>query len=327
MKNYEKLAIDTTAIAKTFAKTDMPLISTLVKASNLIPSFTVVPNVKGAADIKIVDAIATLQPSSCTFSPSGSAILSEKKLITTGITVQDTFCLSDLRKTAFELTLAAGSSNEKLDENNAVFLSIIENLIAKIAVAQDNLMLLGDTASGNSQLAFFDGVFKKINTSLTATNVTFPQINALSQDPTDPTQALGIVNTFAEAIPTEIFDKGFGVEIWVSQKVYRALKTNIFNLNNFGFQIVEDRKNLSYPSFELPISGIRVKALPQLLGLDTSIYGVVKELMFMGVDLEQDYQALNVVADPLTRSLNTIADFTAGVEIALDNNFVKATFL
>lgn len=326
MKSKEKFSYNVAGLATTFQKADIPLVSTLINATPLLEGMTIYPNNKGSEPIKIVSTVAVLQASSCTFSPSGDATLTNKTLTSVKVTDQFILCNEDLQKTWAQMYLKAGANVEDLDEN-ALVMQITEDRIKADKVAWENLLLLGDTGSGNPQLAFHDGLFKKMTASVTITTATIPvTAPATPAVPTDVAQALGIVNLVAAAIPATVFDANLTPEIWVSRAVYNAVKTNIYNDNNFNFVLNEENANKAGSSFYLPVSGVKIRAVRQLSGLDTTIFAVVKELIYVAADLEGDIDGMKIMADELTDSLKGMVKFRSGIEFALDVNFVKTVF-
>lgn len=327
MKSIEKFSYDVSALATGFEKANTPLISTLIASSQLMEDFTIMPNVKGQEPIKIMSSIATLQPKSCTFNPNGSIVLSDIKMVTSDFEHQFLLCNQDLKDTWGKVYLAAGASAENLDMNNELVVRSLEEKVKDVKNAVEKLMILGDTGSGNSQLAFFDGLVKTLDNVAGIQTATFPQIGGVSQDPTDPTQALDIVEKVANTIPTAVIDAGLTPMIYVSSVVYNAIKRNIKGLSNFGAVIEEENAGKSNASFVLPISGIRVKSNRFLAGTNTKIYGVVKELMFFGTDLESDFDAMMVEAQNVPPAIKGVIQMTGGVQVGLPENFVKSVFL
>jgi len=326
MKEKIKFDYDVVGLAKTFSKADIPLVSTLINSTPLLDGMNIYPNNKGSEPIKLLSTIAVLQPSSCTFSPQGDAVLTNKTLTSVKLTDQFVLCNEDVQKTWAQVNLAAGANAENLDENDLVS-KILEERIKSIKDAHENLLLLGDTASGNPQLVFHDGLFKKMNASATITTVTIPVTAPTTPAvPTSPTQALGIVNLVAEGIPAKVFDANMTVEIWVSRKVYNAVRTNIYRDNNFNFVLNEENINKNGSSFNLPVSGVKIRAVRQLNGLDTTIYAVVRDLVYVAADLDGDVDGMKIVPDELTDSLKGMVKFRSGIEFALDSNFVKTVF-
>jgi hypothetical protein len=326
MKEKLKLSYNVAGLATTFQKADIPLVSTLIAATPLLDGMTIYPNNKGSEPIKILTNVAVLQASSCTFSPSGDATLTNKTLTSVKVTDQFILCNEDLELTWAQLYLKAGANVENLDQN-ALVTAILEDRIKLDRKAWENLLLLGDTASGNAQLAFHDGLFKKMNASGTITTVTIPvTAPATPAVPTDVTQALGIVNAVAAGFPSTVFDANLTPEIWVSRAVYNAVKTNIYNDNNFNFVLNEENINKEGSSFFLPVSGVKIRAVSQLAGLNTTIYGVVRELIYVAADLADDVDGMKIMPDELTDSLKGMVKFRSGIEFALDVNFVKTTF-
>ncbi len=326
MKSNEKFAYNVAGLATTFVKADIPLVSTLINATPMLEGMTIYPNNKGSEPIKISSSVAVLQASSCTFSPSGDATLTNKTLTSVKLTDQFLLCNDDLEKTWAQVYLKAGANVENLDINSLVA-QLIEDRVKKVKEAWENLLLQGDTASGNPQLAFHDGLFKLMTASATITTVTIPVTAAATPAvPTNVAQALGIVNLVAAGIPATVFDANLTPEIWVSRAVYNAVKTNIYNDNYFNFVLNEENANKAGSSFALPTSGVRIKAVRQLTGLNTTIFAVVKELIYVAADLEGDIDGMKVMPDELTDSLKGVVKFRSGIQFALDVNFVKTVF-
>jgi hypothetical protein len=325
MKKLEKFDYDVADVAADFKKQDSPIISTLVQSSGLLDFLTIYPNVKGKSKIKILDAVAIFKPESCTFDPSGDAVLTEKELSVTGLDHDFTLCGKDLIGTWGEVYLAAGANKENITLNDLTA-AVIAQLVKREKNGLERLIMLGDTGSGNAQLAFHDGLVKIINDSADVTEVTIPLNGAVAADATDTTQALGILNTVAAGIPTEVFDAGLTYSLHVSRTVYEAVKQNIFTANNFGYVLNEVNPRKSYSNFALPVSGVTIVANPYLQGMNTTILGLPKELTIWGTDLEEDMNAMQLVPDPFGKALNGTMAFKTGVQIALDVNFVKTTF-
>jgi len=316
-KSFEKFDYDVNVLAKGWSNNDIPLITTLIDSSSFLERLTIQPNNKGAEPIKIASQVAVLQPSSCTFNPDGDAVLTAKKLETTKISVQVKWCNEDLADSYFQMYLAAGANRENLTVND-LNTRLVEELIKGIKNAYINLLLLGDTDSGNDQLAFHDGLFKLIDDSADVVTVNIP-----GGDPTNPVTALAVVNQLAMAVSPNVIENNLEPEIMVSWAVYNAVKQNIYNDNNYHNGLQENNPNTSDANFKLPISNITIRPFVQLYGRDTDMYLVPMKLVYAGTDIADDYSAIKVVPDELTDSLNAVVKFRSGIQIALDENFAK----
>jgi len=306
---------DVTALPAYTDEQSAEILTDLVYSSGLTSRVTVQEGNKGSETIKLLNITMALQSAStCAWNADGSVVFTGEPLTTVRVKNQMELCNEDLNSTWAQMLNVVGANRQ--DETMPLE-SVIQAYSVKTAQkTNQDLMINGDTGSGNPDLAHYDGysklwdadaslgVYTSVETSITVAN-------ALSI-------ALGLYNT----IDGVLFDNGEPVEIMVGREVYTMIIQNVYNDNNFHHTLQEEQG--TEPSFILPTTNIRVRSYPQLSGTE-KMYAVPYRFMFYGTDLSGDMDGFTSKYNDNDEQLRFGTKWRSGVSYVFAEYFTRLT--
>jgi len=289
------------------------MLTDLVYASGLTSRISIMENVKGSEEIKVLTSDPALQAAtSCGWTPSGGVILTNETLTTKRVKIQEDYCNEDLNATWAQLMNAAGAN---VQDTEAPFADIMAAYyIKKAAKKNQDLMFNGDTASLNPDLAHYNGFVKLWDNDGDLIDANTLQTSITSGN------ALDIALEVYEAIPSVLFDNDVTVEIICGRETFRKIIAQNFSDNKYHFPISEEAG--TEPSFILPTTNTRVRAYSQLNGTE-KMYAVPYNYMFFGTDLASDYEGFEFKYDDTDEKLRFGVKWRSGVSYVFPEYFVK----
>jgi hypothetical protein len=211
------------------------IIEALIEEGHLVSRINVMDGVKGKKTIKMLATDVPLQSAAaCGKTPDGSVILTGKDIEVVPVKVDLKFCNKDLNGTWGQLLLKMGKRAEK--ENLPLEDVIASHVVRTGQKKNQDLMILGDTASLNPDLAHYDG-FRKlwladgdlfVATSAGAWNVS----NAFDR-----------MVALANLIPTPLRDAGIEPEIICNRIIAQLVLNQIYNDKDYSANL-EDHRTL-----------------------------------------------------------------------------------
>ncbi len=177
----ERFDYDVEALAPYTDAQSTQMLTDLIYASGLTSRISIMENVKGSEDIKLLTSDPALQAAtSCGWTPEGGVILTDETITTKRLKIQEDYCNEDLNGTWAQLMNAAGAN---VQDTEAPFADIMAAYyIKKAAKKNQDLMFNGDTGSLNPDLAHYNGfvklwdndidlnVYNSVEVSITAAN-------------------------------------------------------------------------------------------------------------------------------------------------------------
>ena len=128
--------------------------------------FTPIPGVKNSIKIPSRQKATVLQAPSCTFTPDGDIILTEKEISVNGMKVNEEMCAADLEARYNSAKLKPNRPTE-MPEDMVVWW--VDSTMEDVSIAIERLAYLGDTLSANPNLARTDGLLKLIAADASST--------------------------------------------------------------------------------------------------------------------------------------------------------------
>lgn len=306
---------DVTALPAYTDEESAEILQDLVYSSGLTSRVTVQEGNKGSETIKLLNVTMALQSaSSCAWNPDGSVVFNGDPLTTVRVKNQMELCNEDLNGTWAQMLNVIGANRQ--DETMPLE-SVIQAYSVKTAMkTNQDLMLLGDTASLNPNLVHYDGYIKLWEADVNlgeyvSAETAITVSNALSI-------ALGLYNT----IDPLLFDNGEPIEIIVGRETYRKIIENVYNDNNFHHTLEEEQG--TEPSFILPTTNIRVRSYPQLNGTE-KMFAVPYRFMFYGTDLSGDMDGFQTKYNDHDEKLRFGTKWRSGVAYVFSEYFTKLT--
>lgn len=310
----EKFDYDVSGLAN-WKDNSMPeMIPDLIQNSEFLKDLTLEEGVKGVKEIALLNADVELKAKvGCTPSPDGSVIFTAVDLRTKLLYMGIEFCNEDLngKMTQVLNVLGVKRQNGQLPaELDQILQAYLLKMLQKKA---QNVVLLGDTTSLNTELALFDGLVKIIDND--------PDVEVYNSAETSITSsnAYDLAKGLYKAINPELLDNGMMVKIYTGRQEALAILED-WNASNPYSQVEVPDATGSF-SFKLPLYGITVQALPQLSGLN-KMYAIPTALAFLGTDLESD-MSFDIKYDDYNDKLKAEASFRLGTQIVWGKYFTR----
>jgi len=262
--------------------------------------------------VKLFDVDPELQEmTNCGFDDAGTVAFTQVELTSKRVGIELFLCNNSLNNTWAQLLLRSGA------KDSLESLPIEQQMLAltrlKLEKKVQDLIFKGDTGSGNSELAMFNGLIKKFkNDPLIPA---FPDAGAV-----DSTNAFSIFKGVSRTVATEVRDNGLAGEIICSQVDFNHLVDNLLNDNNYHYT-AERMGEGNSQTMMLPGTSDTVRVVPQLS--TGEIYFVPYSYVMVSTNLEGDLQG--VFADYLIkeRTLRLSAIMDIGVNYARPQYFAK----
>ncbi len=309
----EKFAYDVSNIGTYVDETSMDVLKEITYSSGLKTRIQIEEGVKGSKKIKLMSMDIPLQSGeNCGKTPDGSIIFNDKTLTTSAIKVDLKVCNKDLEGTWAQMLLALGQSrqNEEL-----VFPDVVAAFTVKKAQFLDqNLMIKGDTLSGDTNLAFYDGFIKLWLADADVAEVTTLQTAITASN------AFAVFKEVAAGISDLLLNNDIKPEIICSRVDAQFVLDNIYNDKDYASSItVSDVAGEL--SFVLPTTNFTVRSYPQLAA--GQVFAVPYEFMFYGTDLESDDSDFYMFYDEKDESIYFGVNWRSGVNYVYPEYFVK----
>lgn len=262
---------------------------------------------KGSSYLNLLVTDPTLQAGSCGWSDAGTSTVTNRTLETGQIKVNLSFCDKDLIGTSLQygVKIAVGAKTLPFEED---FIS--QNLLG-IQKKLEEIIWQGDKVSGSAHLLRFDGFIKIIDS---ATGV----VDATDTVPLNiVTNAKSTIESVIASLPNNIMDRSDKV-IFVGYDVYRAYIAQLQAANLFHYTAeLTGVMELVVPGTDIKLIGVH-----GLTGTD-KIYGTYLENMYLGTDLEGDYEKFMFWYSEDNAEFRLKVEFNAGVQIAFPDLVVK----
>jgi len=262
--------------------------------------------------VKLFDVDPELQEmSNCGFDDAGTVAFTQVELTSKRVGIELFLCNNSLNNTWAQLLLRSGA------KDSLESLPIEQQMLAltrlKLEKKVQDLIFKGDTGSGNSELAMFNGLIKKFKND--------PLIPAFTNaGAVTASNAFAIFKWVSRTVATEVRDNGLAGEIICSQVDFNHLVDNLLTDNNYHYT-AERMGEGNSQTMMLPGTSDTVRVVPQLS--TGEIYFVPYSYVMVSTNLEGDLQG--VFADYLIkeRTLRLSAIMDIGVNYARPQYFAK----
>lgn len=262
--------------------------------------FTLQTGVKSETAIVRLDSTVAFANDNCAFEAQGSDTFTNRTLVPNFIKVNKQYCDKDLLRTwkASEVRISATNNDsipfeqEILEQNGKVISAEIEKLLWQ-----------GDKTNGTGNMAYADGLVTLINNDITNSVIPAGNVIAKGSD-----TLWNRVKKVWLALPANIADKA---SIVMSITNYKNLIAEMADANMYH---IFEQYDGEY-RFRLPYANIDVIGIEGLEGVDT-IYGVVLDEIYYGVDLENDNEDVDFYFDKSDRNFKYVCEFVVAVQYA-----------
>ncbi len=289
----------------------------LINEGSLKSRISIMDNVKGSKVIKLKTSSPSLQAaSSCAWTAEGGIILTDVTLSTVRVKIQEEYCNEDLNDTWAQIENAAGANAQDETAPNFADTMIIYYRL-RATELDENLMMNGDTGSGDANLAHYDG-FSKLWENDGDLNVHYS-----SETEIDATNGFDILQAFAKDIPTIVkrHKMATGLEIICGYETAQFCLDQIYNDKDYNAIVVNTEENGEL-SFILPTTNITVRSLVTLDGTE-KVYAAPYSYMFYGTDVESDIDGFRFVYNETEEMLRFSVKWRSGIQYVFPEYFTR----
>lgn len=262
--------------------------------------FTLQQGVKAETAIVRLDSTVAFANDNCAFEAQGSDTFTNRTLVPNFIKVNKQYCDKDLLRTwkASEVRISATNNDSIPFEQE-----ILEQNGKLISTEIEKLLWQGDKTNGQGNMAYADGLVTLINNDINNSVIPAGNVIAKGSD-----TLWNRVKKVWLALPANIADKA---TIVMSITNYKNLIAEMADANMYH---IFEQYDGEY-RFRLPYANIDVIGIEGLEGVDT-IYGVVLDEIYYGVDLENDNEDVDFYFDKSDRNFKYVCEFVVAVQYA-----------
>lgn len=271
----------------------------------------IIPGVKSAAAIPLMDTDAVFLTDACGFDPSGTTTVSQRTVTVGKIKIEERICPKDLEAYFTQEALKAGSTYE--DFGNADFQRVyLAKKNARIAAQLETALWTGTVATTK-----FDGLSTLIDGgSPVDANVSgFTGVATITK--VTASNVIAATEGIYKAIPVEVLTKG-DCKIFVGDDWYRLLILAYRADKMFAFNVQDSNAK----SFILPATNIEIVAVN---GLNTTgdAYAMSLSNIAMAVDLEDEEMNYKLWYSEDNNDVRFRVAFKIGINVAYTSECVK----
>jgi len=289
------------------------IIADLIQESSYLSRFSMEEGIKGTRTIALLNGDVALQAKvACTPNPDGSVSITGKDLIVKPLYMGIEFCNETLNGKFTEILNRIGMKRQD-DGSLPADLDVIINayLGSLLKKKAQRVYVLGDTGSGDAELALFDGLVKILEAEATAVTSTETAITA--------SNAYDLAYRMATEFDSVILDNGETFEVHTGRaEAMKVLKA--WNASN-PYNTVAIPTGGGTIEFEIPLTGIKLVTVAELNGLD-KMFGIVPKYCYVGTDSADD-MTFDVKYDDYNEKLKSESSFRLGGNIILEQYFTK----
>jgi len=311
----DKFNFDVSALDDYTDEQSSEFITDIIESSKLLGMLRLEEGVKGSRELKLLTADMTLKTMvGCTPSPTGAVTFSGRQISAKRLYAGIEFCNEDLNGKYTQMLNVLGANRQDSE-------MVLENvLIAYLGVLlrrkAQRVVVLGDTLSGDPELALFDGLVKLIDNDALV-NVAYSLDTAI-----DESNGYDNAKLVFNTIPAEVFDDGLNVVILTGRTEARAIIDQVWADKDFNANIDDRTDDGGSISFTLPTTDIKVMSIPELSGTG-KMYGFIFDYAFLGTDLEDDLDTIAIKYDDYDNKLKAEAMLRLGTQFVLPQYWTR----
>lgn len=305
LSNYTKTNEDTLILKSFFeAKTASRMqVMTGVKTTEQIPSMQ--------------DTLVMQDGSSCGFSASGDTTINARVLTVGKIKINKEWCVNDLETKYTALLLSPGSNYDALP--GKIDQAFAELISGSIGETNEKGIWQGDTTSWDVNLNKYDGLVKIINAASGPVQANATAFYGTPATAFTAANIIAIVQSVVAAMPLAMNGKP-DFKINMPTNLYKLYQLAVTNANLYHFTAAEQAMG------EMKVIGtdVTMVSVPGLNGVN-AIYALRDSNMFLGVDLEHDYEEFKFWYSQDFDLVRFACKYKYGVQISQLTEIVKFT--
>jgi hypothetical protein len=282
------------------------------KLFNVTPTIqycNVQTGVKSAETINIVSTQAFWASQACSFSASGADTFSQRTITIGKPQIQKSWCERDLEPKYTSEAMKRGGNYTSLTYNT----ELIDSTMQQVGKDLEQAIWLGAVGNGNHNLGHFDGFATIINAATiggTFSGTSWSEANSR-------TVMKGLAALVAA--DTNVFRGGnTTVKFFCSPAVAQSYRWKLIS-DNVGFAgAYQEGKG------KLMVEGTNIEIVetPGLAGTNY-IYAIEPENMYIGTDLENEYEKYDVWFSQDNRQIRFHTEFKFGCQVAFPTRIYK----
>lgn len=283
----------TTSLPAYVEERRLPLINNAVLGAKTAKMLTPQSGIKTDAVINLLSTDVVFQDGlTCGFQDAGTSTLTQRTIKTGNIKVNMEYCDRNLLKywTQYNLDVAAGKERLPFEEE------FVGGVLRGIQEDVEKAIWCGDTASGNSQLKWFDGFLKIAEDDANTNKVTIEGNSAYAD----------IMKVY-NAIPAKAISEAV---IFVGEDKFREFVQELVNKNLFHY----DGKPTDGEIY-IPGTNNRVVAVSGLNG-SGKIFAARLQDLFIGYDMQGDDEVFDLFYSKDNQAFRLVVKFNVGVNYA-----------
>jgi hypothetical protein len=265
---------------------------------------SLVPDVKSKVKLPRLDLAGILQTSDCTFTPAGTATLSQKTLEVCPIKINLEFCTRDFEVNFLSEQLRPGSSEAQMPNSFQDY--ILDEIGKTISAELERLLWQGNTAASPADIC--NGLLTKMSADLSVIAVTGTTLSAAN--------IIAEIGKVYNAIPNTIINRG-KVVIFVSPTAAKFYKQALAALNN---SLLGSYNN---GDFTLSYIDVPVVVAP---GMSTNeMVAAEPKNLWYGTDLVTDIEDILIIPQrdkTGAPTVRVVAEFKFGVNYGISEEVV-----
>jgi hypothetical protein len=291
------MAVDLTALTAYVDEQRLPLIKKAVLGAKTATLFNVQTDVKSTAAINLLAVNPSLQAGGCGWNDAGTAKMSQRKIATKLLKVNQSFCDKDFINYWMNYEVKVGVGKETLPFEEYFTSAIVDSVNASV----ERMMW-----QGNDSASEFKGILP----------ILAGEDEVITVEPSEGTSAYAAIKEVYMAIPEEILDKAV---IFVGADTYRQFIQEMVEKNFYHYSADNTAQE-----FVLPATNTKVVAVNGLNGTKKIVAGDPANF-FYGCDMLDDKEQFEMWYSQDNREYRLAIQFNGGVQVAYPNEIVVAT--
>lgn len=293
------------------------VVSELTEGALFMGRCNIMTGVKGAEKIKMYSDNLVLQTAAtCGWNASGGVVFTDKTIMNQRLKFQEEYCNETLNGFWTQLKNKVGANVQDLEHPFEDV--IIAGKMAQLKTAIQRSLILGDTASGDPMLAFFDGLLKKITADADVL------VAASTETSITSSNAFAVLKEVESLIPSVLHSNGVDVEILVGRETAQKCIDNIWNSKDYNAILNFEKNEAGELFFTLPTTTTVVRVLPELNGTE-EVLAIPYQYVSVAVDGDSDEEGIEVKYNDHDEKLRVGSKFRLGTEYIMSNKFVRLT--
>jgi hypothetical protein len=299
------MAFDLATLVAYTDENKLPLIKKSILEGRTSQLITVVPDVKSAVSINIINSELVGANGGCGWDPNDTTSIYQVNLSTCPIKFEEALCLDDLETYYLQKSMKPGSYNTELPFE-AIY---AEEKATKIQSIIEDILWQGDVDGGSGNLALCDGFLVKLDTIYSAETVNgnFNSYTAITAS-----NIIDIVDDMVSVVATDAIALE-DLHLFVGYEFYRMYAKALRDANLFAYSGTENQGQDF--SQMVPGTNVRIIAVKGLQGTNRAVLTPASNL-YQSVDLLNDYENFELFYSMDNAEVRFRSKFKVGTAIA-----------